>query len=78
MATPYKTKPRWTLKQTEYLADNAYILKDEEMASALGKTLKSVRRKRQNLEIKKGFGRGLVIPPNYKEVPQSPSSPPNG
>jgi hypothetical protein len=56
----YIPKPRWTQRQVNFLIDNAYVLKDEEIATILGKTLKSVRRRRERLEIKKAMGRGYV------------------
>jgi len=54
----YKQKPRWTYVQTEYLKTNCDKITDEEIAETLGKTLKSVRRKRQRLGMEKVEGRG--------------------
>lgn len=57
----YNPKPRWTARQTNFLIENWDRLKDDEIAEVLGKTQKSIRRKRERLELKKGFGRGIVI-----------------
>lgn len=56
----YRARPRWTLRQTTYLEQNCYSMKDEDIATALGKSLKSIRRKRENMELKKACGRGMV------------------
>ena len=53
----YTMKPRWTAKETNFLVENYLRLKDEEIAAALGKTLKSVRRKRENMLLIKPSGR---------------------
>lgn len=62
----YIPKPRWTQRQVNFLIDNAYVLKDEEIATILGKTLKSVRRRRERLQIMKACGRGYVKPAPIK------------
>lgn len=56
----YKAKPRWTYTQTEYLRSNCDRMKDEDIARVLNKTLKAVRRKRQELGLAKEEGRGRV------------------
>lgn len=56
----YRTKPRWTQKQLNFLVDNWHKMKDEDIATALGRTLKSVRKKREYMELKKKNGRGIV------------------
>ncbi len=60
--TPYRTKPRWTKAQIDYLKNNFATMKDEEIAFYLGKSIKSVRRQRENLKLVKVNGRGLVGP----------------
>lgn len=55
----YEPRPRWTARQMEFLLANWPTMKDEEIADALGKTLKSVRRRRERLELKKLHGRGV-------------------
>lgn len=56
----YRPKYRWTAKQVEFLTLNYATMKDETVAEHLGKTLKSIRRKRENLGLKKSCGRGIV------------------
>lgn len=58
----YKEKRRWTARQVNFLVLNWDIMKDEEIAEALGKTVKSVRRKRERMELRKDSGRGIVRP----------------
>lgn len=55
----YRRKTRWSQKQTAFLIENAYKLTDEEISSVIGKTLKAIRRKRQNLGIVKACGRSF-------------------
>ena len=62
----YKAKPRWTYTQTEYLRSNCDRMKDEAIARVLNKTLKAVRRKRQELGLAKEEGRGRV---QLREIP---------
>lgn len=62
----YKAKPRWTYTQTEYLRSNCDRMKDEAIAKVLNKTLKAVRRKRQELGLAKEEGRGRV---QLRDVP---------
>ena len=57
----YKPKTRWTFRQLEFLRQHWDELSDEEIAEALGRTRKSVRRKRFRLNLIKGNGRGIVI-----------------
>ena len=56
----YQARPRWTARQLNYLVENWDTMKDEDIANTLGRTLKSVRRKRERLELKKACGRGIV------------------
>ena len=56
----YKSKPRWTHAQEQFLLDNYGTMKDEDIAVALGRSLKSVRRKREQEELIKLSGRGIV------------------
>lgn len=58
----YKAKPRWTWAQKRFLAENYDALKDHEIARSLGKTVKSVRRMRDRLELTKLPGRGVCEP----------------
>lgn len=58
----YRSKPRWTKAQLDYIRNNYATMKDEEMAFHLGKSLKAVRRQRENIKLKKVHGRGLVGP----------------
>lgn len=58
----YKKKNRWTYKQEQFIMNNYHEMKDEEMANALGRTLKSVRHKRQRLELEKiSAGKGVLM-----------------
>lgn len=54
----YKKKVRWTATQIEYIKKYAGVLKDEEIAAVLGRTLKSVRLKRLRMGIEKESGHG--------------------
>lgn len=54
----YRSKPRWTWTQEQYLLKNAGTMHDIDIAQALGKTLKSIRRKREELGVRKVQGRG--------------------
>jgi hypothetical protein len=56
----YKRKSRWTYVQIEYLKNNCDTMRDEDIAKSLGKTLKAIRRKRQDLGLAKLEGRSLV------------------
>jgi hypothetical protein len=56
----YRPKTRWTARQVNYLLEHWDTLKDEDIATNLGRTLKSVRRKRERLDLKKASGRGIV------------------
>lgn len=55
----YKRKPRWTYAQKRFLVENYGYLKDEDIAFSLGKTLKSIRKMRENLGLAKMPGRGI-------------------
>ena len=55
----YKSKPRWTPTQEHFLVENWDKLTDEQISAALGRSLKSIRRKRQRMELKKKSGRGI-------------------
>lgn len=85
----YRVKARWTKKQLAFLEENAYKLSDEKMAEMLGRTLKAVRRKRQDMELKKASGRGKVakfeesanknsVNADNKSNQDTPNSPPIG
>jgi len=58
----YKAKPRWTSKQVIFLRENYKKMTDEQIAEVLGKTLKSVRRKREEMELKKPMGWDIGVP----------------
>lgn len=64
----YQQKNRWTARQVNYLIENWDTKKDTDIAETLGKTLKSVRRKRERLELKKASGRGVVARMPEKEA----------
>lgn len=80
----YQEKRRWTAKQVNFLIENWDTLRDEEIAQTIGKTLKSVRRKRERMLLRKDLGRGIVrpmsennphfskksAPPNYMTLPE--------
>lgn len=68
----YKTKPRWTFAQVQFLKKNVHNMTDDEIALHLGKTRKSIERKRDKLNIRKLPGRGVteVIDPTYLTRPQ--------
>jgi hypothetical protein len=54
----YQPKPRWTNRQEHFVRTNCHKMTDQEIADILGKTLKSVRRKRERMIIPKKSGRG--------------------
>jgi len=71
----YEPKPRWTNKQTLFIEQNYEKLTDEQIATALGRTKKSIRRKRERLLLKKASGRGyckrfVKETPNSEVLPQ--------
>ena len=56
----YKRKERWTANQINFLKDNWKTMNDDEIASVIGRTRKSIRHKRQRLGLEKvGLGRGV-------------------
>ena len=56
----YAEKARWTAKQVNFLVNNWDTMKDQAIADVLGRSLKSVRRKREELELHKQEGKGKV------------------
>lgn len=81
----YVQRVKWTARQVNFLAENWDKMSDEQMSVILGRTLKSVRRRRERLELKKACGRGIVRaagPIVKKEVapvePPAKSSEPDG
>lgn len=56
----YQEKPRWTARQVNFLNENWDKMSDEQISEVLGKTLKSIRRKRERMQLKKASGRGVV------------------
>lgn len=54
------TRRRWTQAEIEFVKTNSENMKDEDMATALNRTLKSVREQRRRLKIIKKSGRGIV------------------
>lgn len=55
----YRQKPRWTARQKNFLIENYATMLDEVVADHLGKSVKSVRRMRERMGLKKVCGRGL-------------------
>lgn len=55
----YRQKPRWTARQELFMKMNYTKMSDEAIADALGKSIKSVRRKRARMTLKKAAGRGI-------------------
>ncbi len=53
----YKMKLRWSSKQTAFMTEHYEKLTDEQISELLGRTLKSVRRKRERMLLKKKMGR---------------------
>lgn len=61
----YQKKVRWTVKQEMFILNNYKSMKDYQMANILGRSLKSVRHKRQRLELEKmSYGRGKLMTPD--------------
>jgi hypothetical protein len=54
------TRRRWTQAELDYVKQNSETMKDEDMATALNRTLKGVREQRRRLNIIKKSGRGVV------------------
>jgi len=56
---------KWSENEKNFIRDNAYRMKDQEIADALTEqsgrqvTLQAVRKMRQNLGVKKKAGRGI-------------------
>lgn len=80
----YIRRARWTARQQNFLNENWDKMSDEKISEILGKTLKSVRRKRERLLLKKASGRGIVRAygdsktTNNNGVPTAKSSEPDG
>lgn len=55
----YRAKPRWSARQENFIRENYEKIPDEQIATTLGRTLKSVRRKRERMLLKKESGRGI-------------------
>lgn len=55
----YQERNRWTEKQKMFLEDNFERYTDEQLAEMIGRSLKSIRRKRQRLTLKKASGRSI-------------------
>jgi hypothetical protein len=53
-------KKHWQPNEILFLKQNANTMKDEDIATRLGRTTKSIREKRQRLELIKGNGRGRI------------------
>lgn len=56
----YIRRAKWTAKQVTFLETHWDTMSDEKMADILGKTTKSIRRKRERMLLKKAQGRGIV------------------
>ena len=55
-----RTKLRWTEIEKSFLIENSSKMKDEEIATHLRKTLKSIREMRRRMGLIKRSGRGIV------------------
>ena len=55
----YSEKNRWTEKQKMFVENNYDKYTDDQLAEMLGRSRKSVRRKRQRLMLRKACGRGI-------------------
>lgn len=53
----YIEKSRWTAEQSNFIRANYQQMSDEQIAMVLGRTKKSVRRKRENMKLKKEMGK---------------------
>ena len=53
----YKEKARWTATQERFVKDNYEKMTDEQISNAIGRSLKSVRRKRERMLLAKAMGR---------------------
>lgn len=53
----YVEKPRWTAQQSNFIRANYQNMSDEQIGMVLGRTKKSVRRKRENMGLKKEMGK---------------------
>lgn len=53
----YKAKARWSKAQELFMRDNWERLTDIQIAQVIGRTLKSIRRKRERMLLKKAMGR---------------------
>lgn len=56
----YIRRSRWTARQVAFLEQQWDKMSDDKLAEILGKTTKSVRRKRERMAFKKASGRGIV------------------
>lgn len=55
----YQPKRRWPKSQEIFLKDNYGHMKDEQIADILKRSVKSVRRKRERMELPKESGRSI-------------------
>ena len=70
--TGYTPKPRWSQRQKAFLIDNYANMKDEQIAQHIGRSIKSVRRMRERLGLKKMSGRGICAAhPDAQEYQRS-------
>lgn len=53
----YSERPRWTASQVNFIQENYHKMSDEQIANIIGRTKKSVRRKRERMLLKKEMGR---------------------
>lgn len=60
MEKALRTKSRWTEMEKSFLVENSSKMKDEEIATSLRKTLKSIREMRRRMGLIKKSGRGIV------------------
>lgn len=63
----YLEKPRWTANQENFIRENWDKMKDYEIAEVIGRSLKSIRRKRERMLLPKPEGR-----PKSKPITESP------
>ena len=64
----YREKPRWTARQELFMKINFEKMTDEKIAEALGKSLKSIRRKRARMILPKAKGRGICKAAKVRSV----------
>lgn len=71
--TAYQEKNRWTVKQEAYLKANYQLKSDQELSDIIGRSLKSIRRKRAEMGLTKAtVSKKMDYPSTFNSTESSP------